>query len=61
MMIALILKFQHNHLIGLKRTYVKLLFLTTDLLNKVKREIIPAVKKNQAALKKRDALAEAAG
>ncbi|XP_067928568.1 DNA polymerase epsilon catalytic subunit A-like [Watersipora subatra] len=51
----------HNHLIGLKRTYVKLLFLTVDNLSKVKREIFSAVKKNQAALKKQDALAEAAG
>lgn len=40
---------------------MKLIFLTTDNLNKVKREIFPAVKKNQAALKKRDALSEAAG
>ena len=40
---------------------MKLIFLTMDNLNKVKREIFPAVRKNQAAQKKRDALEEAAG
>lgn len=52
---------QRNHLIGLKRTYIKLVFLTVDNLNKVKKGVFPAVRKNQAALKKRDALEEAAG
>ena len=38
---------QHNHLVGLKRIYLKLSFLTVEDLNKVKREIHPAVRKNK--------------
>lgn len=52
---------QHNHLIGLKRTYLKLVFLTVDNLIKVKKDIFSAVRKNQSALKRRDTLEEAAG
>uniref|UniRef100_A0A452IMV0 DNA polymerase epsilon catalytic subunit n=1 Tax=Gopherus agassizii TaxID=38772 RepID=A0A452IMV0_9SAUR len=36
-----------NHLVGLKRNYVKLSFNTVDDLVKVRREISPAVKKNR--------------
>ncbi|XP_048370765.1 DNA polymerase epsilon catalytic subunit A [Sphaerodactylus townsendi] len=36
-----------NHLVGLKRNYIKLSFNTVDDLIKVRREISPAVKKNQ--------------
>ncbi|XP_076126347.1 DNA polymerase epsilon catalytic subunit A [Alosa pseudoharengus] len=36
-----------NHLVGLKRNYVKLSFNTVDDLIKVKREIAPAVRKNR--------------
>lgn len=36
-----------NHLVGLKRNYVKLSFNTVDDLIKVKREISPAVNKNR--------------
>uniref|UniRef100_A0A3Q3JPX5 DNA polymerase epsilon catalytic subunit n=1 Tax=Monopterus albus TaxID=43700 RepID=A0A3Q3JPX5_MONAL len=36
-----------NHLVGLKRTYVRLSFNTVDDLIKVKREIAPAVRKNR--------------
>lgn len=52
---------QHNHLIGLKRTYLKLSFLTVDNLVKVKKDVFSAVKKNQSDMKKHDALEEAAG
>lgn len=38
---------QQNHLIGLKRNYIKLSFNTVDDLMKVKREISPAVRKNR--------------
>ena len=38
---------QSNHLVGLKRSYIKLLFNTVDDLIKVKREISPAVRKNR--------------
>lgn len=38
---------QPNHLVGLKRTYLKLSFLTVEDLMKAKREIFPAVKKNK--------------
>ncbi|XP_077163573.1 DNA polymerase epsilon catalytic subunit A isoform X2 [Paroedura picta] len=36
-----------NHLVGLKRNYIKLSFNTVDDLIKVRREISPAVKKNR--------------
>uniref|UniRef100_A0A3B3CYW5 DNA polymerase epsilon catalytic subunit n=1 Tax=Oryzias melastigma TaxID=30732 RepID=A0A3B3CYW5_ORYME len=36
-----------NHLVGLKRNYIKLSFNTVDDLIKVKREISPAVRKNR--------------
>ncbi|CAC5377738.1 POLE [Mytilus coruscus] len=36
-----------NHLVGLKRTYLKLSFVSTEELMKVKREIQPAVRKNK--------------
>uniref|UniRef100_A0A3P8WLR8 DNA polymerase epsilon catalytic subunit n=1 Tax=Cynoglossus semilaevis TaxID=244447 RepID=A0A3P8WLR8_CYNSE len=36
-----------NHLVGLKRSYIKLSFNTVDDLVKVKREIAPAVRKNK--------------
>lgn len=36
-----------NHLVGLKRQYLKLSFLSVEDLMKVKREIIPAVRKNR--------------
>ncbi|XP_060547856.1 DNA polymerase epsilon catalytic subunit A [Pantherophis guttatus] len=36
-----------NHLVGLKRSYIKLSFNTVDDLIKVRREITPAVKKNR--------------
>lgn len=38
---------QPNHLVGLKRNYIKLSFNTVDDLIKVKREISPAVRKNR--------------
>ncbi|MEQ2199573.1 hypothetical protein XENOCAPTIV_003448, partial [Xenoophorus captivus] len=40
-------RFKPNHLVGLKRSYIKLLFNTVDDLVKVKREISPAVRKNR--------------
>ncbi|KAJ1092585.1 hypothetical protein NDU88_005695 [Pleurodeles waltl] len=36
-----------NHLVGLKRSYIKLYFLTVDDLVKVRKEISPAVRKNK--------------
>ncbi|KAK2845413.1 hypothetical protein Q7C36_010267 [Tachysurus vachellii] len=45
----------HNHLVGLKRTYIKLSFNTVDDLVKVKREISPAVRKNREREKSNDA------
>ncbi|KAL1441576.1 hypothetical protein MTO96_008540 [Rhipicephalus appendiculatus] len=36
-----------NHLVGLKRTYLKLLFLSVNDLLKVRKELLPAVRKNQ--------------
>lgn len=38
---------QANHLVGLKRTYLKLLFLSLNDLMKARRELLPAVRKNQ--------------
>ncbi|KAK3581719.1 hypothetical protein CHS0354_015350 [Potamilus streckersoni] len=37
----------HNHLVGLKQPYLKLSFLSVEDLMKVKREIMPAIKKNK--------------
>ncbi|XP_078523382.1 DNA polymerase epsilon catalytic subunit A isoform X2 [Lissotriton helveticus] len=36
-----------NHLVGLKRSYIKLYFLSVDDLVKVRKEISPAVRKNK--------------
>ncbi|CAN8013629.1 unnamed protein product [Ixodes persulcatus] len=36
-----------NHLVGLKRTYLKLLFLSVSDLIKVRKELLPAIRKNQ--------------
>ncbi|CAG5130838.1 unnamed protein product, partial [Candidula unifasciata] len=36
-----------NHLVGLKRSYIKLSFFSTEELLKVRREIFPAVRKNK--------------
>ncbi|XP_076845905.1 DNA polymerase epsilon catalytic subunit A [Brachyhypopomus gauderio] len=44
-----------NHLVGLKRTYIRLSFNTVDDLVKVKREISPAVRKNRDREKSNDA------
>ncbi|KAG9339579.1 hypothetical protein JZ751_023470 [Albula glossodonta] len=44
-----------NHLVGLKRGYIKLSFNTVDDLVKVKREITPAVRKNREREKSNDA------
>ncbi|CAH3120153.1 unnamed protein product [Pocillopora meandrina] len=41
----------NNHLVGLKRNYIKLSFLTVNDLMKVKREIMPAVRKNKEQAK----------
>ncbi|KAK2153411.1 hypothetical protein LSH36_298g04118 [Paralvinella palmiformis] len=45
----------HNHLVGLKRTYLKLAFHTVEDLMKVKRDINPVVKKNKERDKTNDA------
>ncbi|TRY87466.1 hypothetical protein DNTS_035296 [Danionella cerebrum] len=44
-----------NHLVGLKRNYIKLYFNTVDDLMKVKKEISPAVRKNREREKSNDA------
>nr|XP_023689121.1 DNA polymerase epsilon catalytic subunit A [Paramormyrops kingsleyae]XP_023689122.1 DNA polymerase epsilon catalytic subunit A [Paramormyrops kingsleyae]XP_023689123.1 DNA polymerase epsilon catalytic subunit A [Paramormyrops kingsleyae] len=44
-----------NHLVGLRRNYIKLSFNTVDDLVKVKREILPAVRKNREREKSNDA------
>ncbi|KAG2471169.1 DPOE1 polymerase, partial [Polypterus senegalus] len=44
-----------NHLVGLKRNYIKLSFNTVDDLIKVRREISPAVRKNREQEKSNDA------
>lgn len=44
-----------NHLVGLKRSYIKLSFNTVDDLMKVKREISPAVRKNREREKSNEA------
>ncbi|XP_015221455.2 DNA polymerase epsilon catalytic subunit A [Lepisosteus oculatus] len=44
-----------NHLVGLKRSYIRLSFNTVDDLIKVKREISPAVRKNREREKSNDA------
>uniref|UniRef100_A0A669ECA5 DNA polymerase epsilon catalytic subunit n=1 Tax=Oreochromis niloticus TaxID=8128 RepID=A0A669ECA5_ORENI len=44
-----------NHLVGLKRNYIKLAFNTVDDLVKVKREIAPAVRKNREREQSNDA------
>ncbi|CAL8327108.1 unnamed protein product, partial [Arctogadus glacialis] len=44
-----------NHLVGLKRNYVKLSFSTVDDLTRVRREIAPAVRKNREREQSNDA------
>uniref|UniRef100_A0A8C5B970 DNA polymerase epsilon catalytic subunit n=1 Tax=Gadus morhua TaxID=8049 RepID=A0A8C5B970_GADMO len=44
-----------NHLVGLKRSYVKLSFSTVDDLTRVRREIAPAVRKNREREQSNDA------
>ncbi|EDO36342.1 predicted protein, partial [Nematostella vectensis] len=41
----------YNHLVGLKRNYIKLSFHTVNDLMKIKREIMPAVNKNKEQAK----------
>ncbi|VDM60133.1 unnamed protein product [Angiostrongylus costaricensis] len=41
-----------NHLSGLKRTYIKLSFPSTSELGKVKRDILPNVRKNKERIKR---------
>jgi len=52
---TLLLCCQANHLVGLKRTYLKLSFLSVEDLTKFKREIMPAIKKNNERDKSHDA------
>jgi DNA polymerase epsilon subunit 1 len=44
--------FKKNHLIGLKQTYLKLIFLNQDELIKVRREIMSVVKRNKETSEK---------
>ena len=46
---------QPNHLVGLKRRFLKLKFHTVEDLMKAKREIMPAVRKNWEREKSRAA------
>lgn len=50
-----LLSLKPNHLVGLKRNYIKLSFNTLDDLVKVKREISPAIRKNREREKSNDA------
>ena len=51
-------RFQANHLVGLKRTFLKLSFLTVEDLTSVKREIFPAIRKNKEREKSKDLYTE---
>ena len=42
-----------NHLVGLQQTYLKLVFLNTEDLMRVRKEIIGAVKENKERLSER--------
>ena len=46
---------QPNHLVGLKRNYLKLSFLCVEDLMKVKKDIFTAVRKNRDREKSSDA------
>ena len=48
---------QPNHLVGLKRKYLKLSFDSTQELMKVRRSLMPAIKKNQEREKSSDSYA----
>ena len=48
----------HNHLVGLKQLFLKLTFLTTTDLQKVKRDLISAVRKNKDRAKATTAYSE---
>lgn len=48
---------QPNHLVGLKRNYLKLSFLCVEDLMKVKKDIFSAVRKNQDREKSSNAYA----
>lgn len=52
---VLVCSWQPNHLVGLKKSYIKLSFNTVDDLVKVKREISPAVRKNREREQSNDA------
>ncbi|GFR70989.1 DNA polymerase epsilon catalytic subunit A-like, partial [Elysia marginata] len=43
-----------NHLVGLKQSYIKLSFFSTEELIKVRREVFPAVRKNKEREKNKD-------
>ncbi|XP_023244243.1 DNA polymerase epsilon catalytic subunit A-like [Centruroides sculpturatus] len=47
-----------NHLIGLKKTYLKLSFLTVSDLIKVRKELLPTIKKNRDRMKSRSTYVE---
>jgi len=47
-----------NHLVGLKQTYVKLTFLTTHDLTKVRKDLLSAVRRNKERQKTSTAYAD---
>lgn len=47
-----------NHLVGLKQTYLKLSFLTTSDMTKVRKEILSAVRRNKDRLQSTTAYTE---
>lgn len=49
---------QPNHLVGLKQKYVKLSFMNVNDLMKVRKDVLPAVKKNWERQKSNTAYAE---
>lgn len=43
----MVVAFQANHLSGLKQTYIKVTFVSTNDMTKVRKEILTAVNKNK--------------
>lgn len=54
----LCIEFQPNHLVGLQQQYLKLSFLNVADLQRVRRDILPAVRKNREREKSHTAYAD---
>jgi len=53
-----LINLQPNHLVGLKQQYLKLSFLNVNDLLRVRKDILPAVRKNREREKSRSAYAD---